>query len=448
MTIVNQKALEEKLQQTAAVAPEIILGQIREFLLSAKDAELLSINPYRFAVARKLNRLETLKTFLSLTKKGLFNLSWTIHCPSCKGATQQAEHLVSLKHADRCPFCKIDFSAGFDKSLEVSFAVNPAIIRPGEVSPYDRIAASLETEPGISIELDPGESHFVAMELKKGNLLVVIPEDQKTFNIAVMEEKAAGTQKIVLAHRDELGPLTVERAEAGIAEVVIVNGTPRKKSMLMARMMPQRWPSAAVVSSLQEFRDLFSAEMLSLDETFSIESLSFLFTDIKGSTELYERLGDAQAFALVKEHFAIMERIVRANNGGIVKTIGDAVMAVFVDPRDALHGAGEMIDSFDDLETARKLKNSIIIKVGIHHGPCIAVTLNDRLDYFGTTVNMAARVQGLSDGRDIMASQALIEGSDGVAWLADNTWAHESFVTSLKGLTASHQVHKLFRTKA
>ncbi len=68
-----------------------------------------------------------------------------------------------------------------------------------------------------------------------------------------------------------------------------------------------------------------------------------------------------------------------------------------------------MIEAFDDLETAQKLKNSIIIKVGIHHGPCIAVTLNERIDYFGTTVNIAARVQGLSDGRDVMASQALFE---------------------------------------
>ena len=395
-----------------------------------------------------MNRLGTLKTFFHLTKKGLFNLSWTIHCPSCKGATQQAEHLVSLKHTDRCPFCKIDFSAGFDKSLEVSFAGNPAIIRPAAVSPYDRITASLETEPGISIELDPGESHFVAMELKAGNYLIVIPEDQKTFNIAVMEEKAKATQKFALEYRDDLGPLTVQKAEVGPAEVVLVNRTSRRKATVMARMMPQRWPSAAVVSSLQEFRDLFSSEMLSLDETFSIESLGFLFTDIKGSTELYERLGDAQAFALVKEHFAIMERIVRANNGGIVKTIGDAVMAVFVDPRDALHSAVEMIDVFDDLETARKLKNSITTKVGIHHGPCIAVTLNERLDYFGTTVNMAARVQGLSDGRDIMASQALIEGSDGISYIAENKWAHESFVTSLKGLKASYQVHKLFRPNA
>lgn len=215
--------------------------------------------------------------------------------------------------------------------------------------------------------------------------------------------------------------------------------------MRFVRIVNPRWPSAAVVSSLQEFRDLFSSEMLSLDETFSIESLGFLFTDIKGSTELYERLGDAQAFALVKEHFYIMERIVKQNNGGIVKTIGDAVMAVFVDPRDALHSAVEMIDAFEDLETAQKLKNSIIIKVGVHHGPCIAVTLNERLDYFGTTVNIAARVQGLSDGRDIMASQALFNESDASAYLASKNWVNAPFMTSLKGLKASYQVHKMHR---
>jgi adenylate cyclase len=215
--------------------------------------------------------------------------------------------------------------------------------------------------------------------------------------------------------------------------------------MVFARMVPPRYPSAAVVSSIQEFRDLFSSEMLSLDETFSIESLGFLFTDIKGSTELYERLGDASAFALVKEHFRIMERIVKANNGAVVKTIGDAVMAVFVDPRDTLHSAVEMIEAFDDLETAQRLKNAIIIKVGVHYGPCIAVTSNDRLDYFGTTVNIAARVQALSDGRNIMASKALFGESGALEYLSGRHWSSDSFVTSLKGIRASHEVWKLAR---
>jgi class 3 adenylate cyclase len=232
-------------------------------------------------------------------------------------------------------------------------------------------------------------------------------------------------------------------AKKGPADIVIVNKERAKKVMTFARLGPQRWPSAAVVSSLQDFRDMFSSEMLSLNETFSIENLGFLFTDLKGSTEMYERLGDAQAFALVKEHFYIMERLVREHSGAIVKTIGDSVMAVFNDPRNALLTAVEMIEAFDDLETVKKLKNSIMVKVGIHHGPCIAVTLNERIDYFGTTVNIAARVQGLSDGRDVMASGAIFGESNAADYLRGKGWLSEPFTTSLKGLKSSYQVHKL-----
>jgi adenylate cyclase len=102
-----------------------------------------------------------------------------------------------------------------------------------------------------------------------------------------------------------------------------------------------------------------------------------------------------------------------------------------------------MIEAFDDLDTARKLKNAIIVKVGVHHGPCIAVTLNERIDYFGTTVNIAARVQGLSDGRDVMASGAIFNEGGAAEILRAKGWADEPFTTSLKGLKASYQVHKL-----
>jgi adenylate cyclase len=237
-------------------------------------------------------------------------------------------------------------------------------------------------------------------------------------------------------------------AQEGPVEFVVVNRERGKKSMTFSRVGPQKWPSAAVVSSLQDFRDLFSSEMLSLDETFSIENLGFLFTDLKGSTEMYERLGDAQAFALVKEHFYIMERLVREHNGAVVKTIGDAVMAVFIDPGEALRTAVEMIEEFDDIQTAAKLKNAIVVKVGIHHGPCIAVTLNERIDYFGTTVNIAARGQGLSDGRDVMASGAIFREGNAAQFLKEKGWASEPFTTSLKGLKASYQIYKLHAPEA
>jgi class 3 adenylate cyclase len=344
--------------------------------------------------------------------------------------------------------CSTVFDAGFDTSIEVSFGVNPVIIKPADVDDFAKVIANFDLEPGINIELERGESHYLKTDLREGNYFILISGEKKALNLVVVPGRSTETQKVSFEYRDNLPLLTIAVAKEGPAELVIVNKERGKKVMTFARLGPQRWPSAAVVSSLQDFRDLFSSEMLSLNETFSIENLGFLFTDLKGSTEMYERLGDAQAFALVKEHFYIMERLVREHSGAIVKTIGDAVMAVFTDPQDALRTAVGMIEAFDDLETAAKLKNQIIVKVGVHHGPCIAVTLNERIDYFGTTVNIAARVQGLSDGRDVMATGAIFGESNAAEFLRGKGWSSEPFTTSLKGLKSSYQVHKLHAPNA
>ena len=443
MKVLNQKSMDEKLAQAASVVKEPLLSELKSFILSAGDAQLYHINPYRFAAQRKVDRAAALRAFLHLTKGGLFNLFWNIHCPACKGVTQHSNSLLTLKHADKCGICTTEFDAGFDRSIEVSFGVNPAIIRPAEVDEFTRVAATFDLEPGIHVELDRGETHFLKADLREGNYFLLIDGQPRALNIVVAPGRAPQTQKVTFEYRDSLPMLTISVLKEGPAEIVIVNRERGRKAMTFARLGPQVWPSAAVVSSLQDFRDLFSSEMLSLNETFSIENLGFLFTDLKGSTEMYERLGDAQAFALVKEHFYIMERLVRQHNGAIVKTIGDAVMAVYTDPKEAVRTAVEMIEAFDDLDTVKKLKDSIVVKVGIHHGPCIAVTLNERIDYFGTTVNIAARVQGLSDGRDVMASGAIFEETGAAGILKERGWADESFTTSLKGLKSSYVVHKM-----
>jgi class 3 adenylate cyclase len=208
---------------------------------------------------------------------------------------------------------------------------------------------------------------------------------------------------------------------------------------LVAKMARPEWTDAATVTTLQEFRDLFSEEMLSPSESFSIRNLSFVFTDLKSSTEMYERLGDSKAFYLVKEHFKIMEEVVSEFDGGVVKTIGDAVMAVFQTAGQALNAARSMVERFEIYNAEHQTQNQIIVKIGIHAGPCIAVTLNDRIDYFGTSVNIAARVQGLSDGRTVMVSDNVFRE----ARPEDSPlWQWERFETSLKGLKDRYTVHK------
>jgi class 3 adenylate cyclase len=158
----------------------------------------------------------------------------------------------------------------------------------------------------------------------------------------------------------------------------------------------------------QTFRDVYKADNLNIDQRLKITSLTFLFTDLKGSTALYERVGDLAAFDLVRAHFHALLEIISSEKGAVVKTIGDAVMATFIKPEQALAAGLRMRAAMDKLNKERG-REDLIIKVGIHEGPCLAVMLNERQDYFGQTVNIAARVQGLSVSHAMHVTGPVIE---------------------------------------
>jgi class 3 adenylate cyclase len=158
----------------------------------------------------------------------------------------------------------------------------------------------------------------------------------------------------------------------------------------------------------QSFRDLYGTDTLGADQRLKIMSLTFLFTDLKGSTALYERVGDIAAYDLVKHHFGAIYDIVAAEGGAVVKTIGDAVMATFPTPDRAVAAALRMREAMARLNAERGGED-LLLKIGIHEGPCLAVTLNNSQDYFGQTVNMAARVQGLASSRAIFVTKSVMD---------------------------------------
>ena len=184
---------------------------------------------------------------------------------------------------------------------------------------------------------------------------------------------------------------------------------------------------------MQAFRDMFSDQVLRPGDEIAVQRIALMFTDLRGSTALYESVGDAAAYALVRDHFALLAGIVRRHDGAVVKTIGDAVMAAFHLPDDALAAALEIqreVARFND----GAADGPIVIKLGLHVGACIAVTLNDRLDYFGTMVNLAARLEGESAGGDIVLSPDFAADAAVAGRLRDIELSRE--VAELKGFDA------------
>ena len=192
--------------------------------------------------------------------------------------------------------------------------------------------------------------------------------------------------------------------------------------------------TAHQATTLQAFRDLFTLEILRPGDEVAVSQVALMFTDLQRSTQFYERVGDARAYRLVREHFAFLGAAVRRCHGTVVKTIGDAVMAVFAEPADAVAAALDIQRDFAEFSLEGK-EAGLLIKMGLHLGPCIAVTLNDRLDYFGSVVNMAARLQGESRGGDIVLSRDLAADPEVAKSLANVSLAEEQ--ADLKGFDHS-----------
>ena len=157
------------------------------------------------------------------------------------------------------------------------------------------------------------------------------------------------------------------------------------------------------------FRELFGDEALNESQNIGIKNITFLVSDLKGSTALYDAVGDVQGYHLVRRHFAALTRAVAGHSGAVVKTIGDEVMATFADPVDAVSAAIDISREVEEMN--RSLSERLCLKMGIHGGHCLLVTLNNRLDYFGQTVNIAYRLLRLARGGELCLSNDICENA-------------------------------------
>ncbi len=170
--------------------------------------------------------------------------------------------------------------------------------------------------------------------------------------------------------------------------------------------------TAHIVSTLAEFRTLFSSDLLKRGTPLKVARTAVLFSDLTGSTALYTTVGDAAAFRLVDDHFDLLREVVDAHQGVVVKTMGDAVMACFVDARECARAAADALERFAAFRASHVHGEHVGLKIGMFAGACYVVTANGALDYFGQTVNVASRVQHLAGSGEIVMAADVLEGME------------------------------------
>lgn len=192
-----------------------------------------------------------------------------------------------------------------------------------------------------------------------------------------------------------------------------------------------------------DFREHFVQQVPSIKQNIKIGHVSVVFTDLIQSTALYSRIGDPEAFALVNDHFQLLFGSITHHLGGVVKTIGDAVMAVFTADDQALKAGVDIKIKATDFLKERLPDYSTGIRVGIHTGPAVLVNLNNTFDLFGATVNLAARIVNHSPYHSIAVSEAFYQLPEVQHQLNERRLPVEEHRLDLKGFADRQTIYRI-----
>jgi class 3 adenylate cyclase len=463
------KNLFTALRQSADPAA---VAAIKELVRDAPDQQLSRVNVLDFAAKTGIDEERAIAAFLHAARLGLFELSWNVLCPSCGGVLDASTTLKSVNKAEyHCAWCAAGYALTLDEIVEVTFTVSRRVRRiaahdPNELpfaeyfrqifwssaidlpDDLDRLIQEITLD---TVELPPGGKAQLSLQLPADFVIILDPVTHTTQFLDVKGEPTHERQSLSLVFDQVRAPTETVKLRPGPLRLSLENHTE-------TRVLPGLWIAGGKLEELlrrrkpfltakrlltnQVFRDFYGADTMDVHQRLKITSLTFLFTDLRGSTELYERVGDLAAFDLVSAHFQILNEIVAAEAGAVVKTSGDAVMATFATPDRAVAAALRMREAMRSLNDSHR-DNKLLLKIGIHEGPCLAVVLNDRQDYFGRTVNIAARVQGLADSRLILATGPVVAHPKAVSLLETSGLKPVAQSRALRGIADEVAVYEI-----
>jgi class 3 adenylate cyclase len=378
----------------------VVVERLGEFLALAPPQEVARIRPLALARRLGLDPEHTAAACLHGAREGLLVLLWDILCPVCRIPSDVKETLKALQSHGRCEACNLDFELDFANSVEMIFRAHPEV-RDSELGVYciggpahsPHVAAQVRVATGERIELD--------LRLPEGAYRLRGPQLPFVFDFRVLPAAPVSRFEANLGRGpDDTWPRALK---AGRQTIVLVHDLPQEIVARIERSAAREDAlTAARASTMALFRELFPGEVLSPGQLVSVANVTLLWTALDRADDLYRQLGDARAFAIIHEHFRLLNDRIRREGGALVKTVGEGLLAIFSEPTAALR-AGLAMQS---VLAENELTHDLAVRVGVHRGPAMTATLNDHLDYFGTTVAFSARLTQFARGGEVVLSQA------------------------------------------
>ena len=432
-----------------------IIRRLAAFVRRRGDDEVRSMRPFHLARLWECDDEQTLRVFLYATRAGLLDLSWQLMCPNCRVSKAEEGQMSELDMDFHCDACGVMYRADFDRYIELRFRPHAAIrdVTTGEYcigGPFmtPHILVQQMVEPGEKLAL-PVPAVDLADNTPIGPLRLRTLRYNNSLDLEAAGAGEENNDARVLTYKEEgwTRPNSPIRGD----HITVQNDT---KNTILVAIEKREWDELAVtaahVTTMNEFRELFGSQVIAPGQSVGVQNLTIFFSDLKDSTAMYELHGDAPAFGRVRSMFDYLFNHLENNDGAIVKTIGDAVMAVFRTPEHAVRAAIAMQNDIANLNQTLSDENDgddeksrpLILKIGLHTGPSIVVNSNQRLDYFGRTVNLAARIQGASTGNDLVLSREVLD-APGVREILKNAPPLRPFMARLKGIDDMVELYRV-----
>jgi class 3 adenylate cyclase len=453
-------------------ADDRVVDMLERMVRDAPDHALNRMNALDLAASSGVGEERVIAGLLHAVGLGMLEMTWSVMCPSCAGVLSANKSLKTLNSAQyNCAFCAAGYETSLDNLVEVTFTISPRVRKIAAHSPDELSVAEYYRQvfwssaidlPGDpekllrevtleAVDLPAGERAILSLHAPQGTLIVFDPVTHTAQFLDVRGEETGARQNLSVIFNKTQVPVETIALRPGPLRLVLENRTDSRvlpavwvANQALDDLLRRRKPilTARRLLSNQTFRDLYRTDTLAIGQRLKILSLTFLFSDLKDSTALYEHVGDLVAFDLVNEHFRLLQEIIASERGAVVKTIGDAVMATFETPDRAIAAAIRMREAMSDLGAERQ-HQSLRLKMGIHEGSCLAVTLNGQQDYFGQTVNIASRIQGLAASRSIVVTESVVENADTQTLLQANGLTPTRRSVALSGIMDKMSVYEI-----
>ncbi|OQY44858.1 MAG: adenylate/guanylate cyclase domain-containing protein [Candidatus Parabeggiatoa sp. nov. 2] len=482
--MMNESILQQKIQSLLQypILNHQAVKKLGEILKTLEDWSLFRINPLRFAKQQGLNENEIIDIFVHGAKIGLFDLSYHLVCPACHGIVHNHQSLGELeKDSFYCALCDIEEPTTLDEIVEVSFTLHPSV-KELDINPFADLLSYLHYYFSTNYQMSEQAEAFFKDNLIK-EFVVLTPDERQTISLEVasnqpyeivsVEKNVAVMLDFNQSHGEQPKEIDIDLLPTAFAPSKIAlplgayqfhlkNHTKNSVGCLVVKRDKKRYHeivdhypttftpflTAKMLLNNQSFRDLFRVQQVSETFNVNVKNLTIMFTDLRGSTEMYDKAGDVFAYKLVQTHFKILTETVRQYSGAVVKTMGDAIMATFSRPLDGFLASLEMLSKIEQMnETWKEAGYEIGLKVGINEGPALAVVNDERIDYFGQSVNIAARVQGLAQAGEVWMTQSILESPEVTDKLLMSGYQTQQHSASLKGVGQPTIVHKVFKNE-